>query len=126
MKRSKPETERRKWPRLPLAIPVFVGSSSGSGKQSLEFASVVNISAGGALIALSRALPLSATVFLEIPTAPPASVASITANSRTIRAEAVRFERADNYHLIGFKFSTPLSMDSRLRIQKRRKATSSK
>ncbi len=125
MRRSKPETERRKWPRLPLAIPVFVGSTNGTGKQSLEFASVVNISAGGALIALSRSLPLSATVFLEIPSAPPASVASITANSRTIRAQAIRADRADNYHLIGFKFSTPLRMDSRIRVQKRRKVSSS-
>ncbi|MGH9528502.1 MAG: PilZ domain-containing protein [Terriglobales bacterium] len=126
MKRSKLATERRKWPRLPLAIPVFVGSTNPNGNQSLEFASVVNISAGGALIALSRSLPLSATVFLEIPSAPPASVASITANSRTIRAEAIRAVRADNYHLIGFKFSTPLRMDSRQGTPMRRKATSSK
>ncbi len=125
MKRSKLETERRKWPRLPLAIPVFVGRTHGAGKQSLEFASVVNISAGGALIALSRSLPLATTVFLEIPSAPPASVASITADSRTIRAEAVRADRADDYHLIGFKFSTPLPMDSRIRARTKRKANSS-
>jgi hypothetical protein len=124
LKRSQLETERRKWPRLPLAIPVFVGSTNDNGKQTLEFASVVNISAGGALIAISRSLPLSATVFLEIPSAPPASVASMTADSRTIRAEAVRSHRADDYHLIGFKFSTPLPMDSRLRTQKRRKVHS--
>ena len=124
MKRSTPETERRKWSRLPLAIPVFVGSTNGAGKQTLEFASVVNISAGGALIAISRSLPASAIVFLEIPSAPPASVASLTADSRTIRAEAVRSQRADDYHLIGFKFSNPLRIDSR-RTQKKRKANSS-
>src|ERR1700730_17951257 len=111
LNRSQLEIERRKWPRLPLAIPVFVGGTDGNGKQSLEFASVVNISAGGALIAVSRSLPLSATVFLEIPSAPPASVATSTADSRTIRAEAVRADRADGYHLVGFKFLTPLRTD---------------
>jgi PilZ domain len=125
LNRSKPETERRKWTRLPLAIPVFVGSTNGGGKQTLEFASVVNISAGGALIAVSRSLPLSATVFLEIPSAPPASVASMTADSRTIRAEAVRADRADDHYLIGFKFASPLPTDSRPRVPKRAKVHSS-
>ncbi|MGH9512626.1 MAG: PilZ domain-containing protein [Terriglobales bacterium] len=104
---------------------MFVGSTSGNGRQSLEFASVVNISAGGALVAISRPVPPSATVFLEIPSAPPVAAAPSTADSRTIRAKAVRNNRTDNYYLIAFKFSTPLPSDSRTSLLKRRKARSS-
>ena len=45
--RQKPDSERRAWVRLPLAIPVFVRSRDQNGKDFLEFATAVNISAGG-------------------------------------------------------------------------------
>jgi len=50
LNRKKPEIERRSWPRLPLAIPVFVRSRDEKGKEFLEFATALNVSAGGALI----------------------------------------------------------------------------
>ena len=59
LNRRKPETERRKWTRLPLAIPVFVRSRDEKGKEFLEFATALNISAGGALVAVRRSSPLS-------------------------------------------------------------------
>jgi hypothetical protein len=52
--------ERRKWPRLPLAIPVFVRSRDDNGKELLEFATALNVSAGGMLLAVRRGLPASA------------------------------------------------------------------
>src|SRR5256885_9174410 len=65
LNRRKPETERRKWPRLALAIPVFVRSRDEKGKEFLEFATALNVSAGGALVAVRRALPAAAQVLLE-------------------------------------------------------------
>ena len=62
--------ERRKWPRLQLAIPVFVRTREGNGKESLEFATAMNVSAGGALVLVRKALPKSSAVSLEIPSAP--------------------------------------------------------
>ena len=59
-----------------LAIPVFVRSRDDKGKEFLEFATALNIGGGGALIALRRALPQSARVLLEIPSAPLAASAS--------------------------------------------------
>ena len=59
--------ERRSWPRLPLAIPVFVRTHGDDGKDFLEFATAMNVSAGGALVVLRRSLPLAAQVLLEIP-----------------------------------------------------------
>ena len=90
MNRRKPETERRKWPRLALAIPVFVRSRDEKGKEFLEFATALNVSAGGALVAVRRSLPLSAQVLLEIPSAPLAATTSLPKASRSLRAKAVR------------------------------------
>src|ERR1700757_4142243 len=77
--------ERREWVRLPLAIPIFVRSRDQSGKDSLEFATALNISAGGALVAVHRALKPAAQVSLEIPSAPLAASAPARRNSGNLR-----------------------------------------
>ena len=51
---------------MPLAIPVFVRSRDEKGKEFLEFATALNVSAGGVLVAVRRSLPLAAQVLLEI------------------------------------------------------------
>lgn len=108
------QPERRKWPRLPLAIPVFIRSQDDNGKDFLEFATALNVGAGGALVALRRSLPPSAQVLLEIPSAPLAAAAVLPKASRTLRARALRVTHADGYHLLGLKFSRPLvNSDSR-------------
>lgn len=108
MIRRRPEKERRKWTRLPLAIPVFVRSRDEKGKEFLEFATALNISAGGALVAVRRSLPKAAQVLLEIPSAPLAATASLPRAARTLRARATRITHAEGYHLLGLKFSRPL------------------
>ena len=125
MKRRTPETESRKWPRLPLAIPIFVRSRDEDGKEMLEFATALNISAGGALVALRRSLPLSAQVLLEIPSAPLVSGNSFPKASRILRARAVRVTHVDGYHLLGLKFSRPLITVKSERVAARRKVSSS-
>jgi hypothetical protein len=106
--RRRPEKERRKWTRLPLAIPVFVRSRDEKGKEFLEFATALNISAGGALVAVRRSLPKAAQVLLEIPSAPLAATANLPRAARALRARAVRIHHAEGYHLLGLKFSRPL------------------
>ncbi len=108
MKRRNLEAERRKWPRLPIAIPVFVRSRDEKGKEILEFATALNISAGGALVAVRRSLPLSTQVLLEIPSAPLAVANSLPKAARNLRARTLRVDHADGYHLVGLKFSRPL------------------
>jgi len=93
---------------LPLAIPIFVRSRDEEGKELLEFATALNISAGGALVAVRRSLPLSARVSLEIPSAPLVSGNSFPKASRTLRARTVRVTHIDGYNLLGLKFSRPL------------------
>src|ERR1700687_1281811 len=108
LKRRRPETENRKWPRLPLAIPIFVRSRDEGGKELLEFATALNISAGGALVAVRRCSPLSAQVLLEIPSAPLVSGNSVPKASRCLRARTVRLTHVAGYHLLGLMFSHPL------------------
>lgn len=106
-----PETERRKWSRLSLAIPVFVRSRGENGKDFLEFATAVNISAGGALVAVRRSLPLPAQVLLEIPSPPSPALALQPTSSRHLRARTMRITHAEGYHLVGLKFLRPIAHD---------------
>jgi hypothetical protein len=104
--------EERKWARLQLAIPVFIRTRDGSGKDSLEFATAINISAGGALVVVRRSLPQSAPVSLEIPSAPIGPADGLKTSSRIMQAKAVWVKHLDDYHLLGLKFTRPLSTDA--------------
>jgi len=109
---TSPDKEKRKWTRLQLAIPVFVRSLDENGKQSLEFATAVNISAGGALVVVRRSLAKSSPISLEIPSAPIGSTDGVNRSSRAIRARTVWVAHLDDYHLLGVKFIRPLSTDT--------------
>ena len=108
MKKKSAVIERRKWPRLPLPIPVFVRTRDGDGKELLEFATGLNVSAGGMLVVVRRAPASSASVMLEIPSAPLATMATLPKVSRSMRAKAVRAQHAAGYFLLGLKFSKVL------------------
>jgi hypothetical protein len=109
--RNSPRKEERKWARLKLAIPVFVRSRDDKGKESLEFATAVNISPGGALVVVRRAVAKSSPVSLEIPSAPMGAPDGTRRSSRAIRARAVWVTHFDDHHLLGVKFARPLSTD---------------
>ena len=116
-------TERRKWARLPLAIPVFVRSRDDKGKDFLEFATALNVSAGGMLVAIRRVLPAIAQIRLEIPSAPVAALALLPKASRALRAKALRTTPGEGYYLLGLKFARPL-LDSVHPLTRRRKIPS--
>lgn len=116
-----PTAERRRWPRLPLAIPVFVRSSGETDTELLEFATALNISAGGMLLAVRRLIPRAAQVSLEIPSAPLAAMASLPKATRTLRAKVLRMQHGEGYNLIGLKFSRPLLRShTRNRLRRRK------
>jgi len=108
-----PVTERRKWTRLPLAIPVFVRTRDGEGKEFLEFATALNVSAGGMLVAVRRVLPSNGQVQLEIPSAPFEGMTPLPRSSRNLRAKALRSTPAKGCYLLGLKFSRPLHVSDR-------------
>lgn len=119
------QKERRKWPRLPLAIPVFIRSCDDTGKDLLEFGTALNVSAGGALLAARRPLPVATPVSLEIPSAPIPGPGSSPQVSRLLTAHATRIVHAAGYHLVGVKFSRPLVVpEPQKRPSYQRKVTS--
>lgn len=117
-------TERRKWPRLPLPIPVFVRSRDDKGGEFLEFATALNVSAGGMLLALRRILPPSSEIHLEIPSAPVAALTPLPHDARNLRARALRNTPAEGYYLLGLKFARPLLRPSDSNGARRRKVAS--
>jgi hypothetical protein len=125
LKRNRPQDERRLWARLPLAIPVFVRSRDKSGKELLEFATALNISATGALVAVRRSLPLSSQVLLEIPSVPLASTTLLPKSCRNLRAKTMWIAHADTYQLVGLRFSHALLNGTSPRTTLRRKVVSS-
>jgi hypothetical protein len=125
VKGKTPVAERRRWPRLPLAIPVFVRSRAESDKEFLEFATAMNVSAGGMLVAVRRSIPSAAQISLEIPSAPLAALAAaLPTVIRILRAKVLRTHHGEGYNLVGLKFSRPL-LNSHARARPRRKITSS-
>jgi c-di-GMP-binding flagellar brake protein YcgR len=117
--------ERRRWQRLPLAIPVFVRSQAESDKEFLEFATALNVSAGGMLIAVRRSMPSTAQVMLEIPSAPLAAMAALPNVARSLRARVLRMEHGEGYNLLGVKFARPLVDSNGTGRPLRRKVASS-
>lgn len=111
MHRSLSKKEQRKWARLQLAIPVFIRTRDANGKDCLEFATAVNISAGGALVVVRRSLPKSTSVSVEIPSAPIGAAEGLKTASRIMQAKAVWVGHLDEYHLLGLKFARPLPTD---------------
>ena len=97
---------------LQLAIPVFIRTRDGSGKDCLEFATAINISAGGALVVVRRSLPNRRWFQLEIPSAPIGSTEGLKTASRIMQAKAVWVGHLDDYHLLGLKFARPLHTDA--------------
>jgi len=105
---AKTGPERRRYPRLPLSIPVFVRGVDQDGRDFLEFATALNISAGGILLATRRSLPKSANLALEIPVAPLPPASSLAHSIRTLKARLVRLTHGDKCHLLGLKFHRPI------------------
>jgi hypothetical protein len=120
MNGTRSRNERRKWARLPLAIPVFVRSRDGKGKEFLEFATSLNVSAGGMLVAIRRTLPAVAQIRLEIPSAPVAAMALLPRAARTLNAKTLRTTPADGYYLLGLKFVRPLPLSKKPKVRRRK------
>jgi len=113
-------SERRKWARLPLAIPVFVRSRDTNGNEFLEFATALNMSAGGMLVAIRRVLPAIAQLRLEIPSAPVATLDLLPRAARSLSAKTLRTTPAQGYYLLGLKFSRPLALAQNPAIRQRK------
>jgi hypothetical protein len=108
---------------LPLAIPVFVRSRDDKGKDFLEFATALNVSAGGMLLAVRRLMAEVDQLLLEIPSAPLPSTAALPIVARTLSAKTLRVTPSNGYYLLGLKFRRPLPVANK-RAPKRKLVSS--
>lgn len=99
--------ERRKWDRLPISVPFFIRADQESGQELLEFASALNLSAGGALLASRQYLDPGTNVRLEIPVAL-VNKAQLPRSVSLLHAKVLRCVPDRQYFLVGFEFKPPL------------------
>lgn len=98
--------ERRKWARLEVAIPVFVRGTDDQGDPFLEFTTALNVSAGGALVAVRHShLSPGIRISVEVPAAPWPESPSMR---RTLDGELVRVQAKVDCSLAGVRFERPL------------------
>src|SRR5439155_11815926 len=105
---KQPAEERRRWVRLSLAIPVFVRGVNGQGREFVEFCTLLNESAGGALLAIRKPLRRRSRVSLEMPFAPALIDVKFRRTIRMLRARVVRIMPIDGCNLCGLQFARPL------------------
>lgn len=129
MSSSKKGSDRRRWERLPLAIPVFVRGLDPNGRQFVDFATALDISVGGALLAIHRHLPRGSKIMLEIPSAPATHGTKVPRASRqSFYAKAVRVTNGESCNLLGLQFQKPIHSPREIAIPKpkaKRKSASS-
>ena len=102
---------RRQSMRLAVAIPMFMRGTDAEGKPFVDFATAMNIGAGGALLVSKRSLPTGAELTLEIPISflPRALLPKLV---RQIQACLLRVEPAEKCFLMGVRFANPLCVNN--------------
>src|SRR5205807_3617053 len=88
--------------------PVFVRGINGQGREFLEFCTLLNESAGGALLAIRRPLRRRSRISLEMPPAPILRNVKLRQTMRRLRARVVRVSPIDGWNLCGLQFARPL------------------
>ncbi len=107
MRRPISVAERRDWDRLPISIPFFVRGRKLTGEDFLEFATALNLSAGGVLLATKRYLDPGTQISLEIPIAL-VNKAQLPRSVSLLHATVLRCTPDRQYFLLGLQFEEPL------------------
>lgn len=111
MRRPVSLAERREWDRLPISIPFFVRGRKTGGEEFLEFATALNLSAGGVLLAMRRYLEPGTQISLEVPVAL-VNKAHLPRSVSLLHATVLRCIPDRQYFLLGLAFEEPLIGDS--------------
>ncbi len=112
--------DTRRFPRLEIALPVFVRGEDVQGKHFTELALTMNISFGGALLVLHKDISPQSKVTLEMPR-PPVFVAELPALGLSgVEARTVRAEPRSTYQIVAVQFLTPLQAPDRTDTSGRR------
>lgn len=101
-------TNKRRYQRLPLAIPIFLKGRDEGGKDFLELTMAVNVSAGGALLVTRRLLPRASKLTLEMPASPIQAFLCSTKSRRSLQGRVIRSSSKDFFNFCAVRFSRPL------------------
>ncbi len=100
--------ERRRWQRLPLTIPVFARGRDENGEEFLEFSTILDVSAGGALLLTRRPLAPGSQVSLHMLLLSSIEATPEAHSPRSMRvrnARVVRVQTSGEQHLSGLEFA---------------------
>jgi PilZ domain len=98
--------ERRRWNRIPLTIPLFIRRTRPDGRTFIEFATALNVSAGGVLLASRHDVTCGEVVLLEVPR--PIREAPLSGVQTSFTAITLRSRPTRHYFLLGMQFEPPL------------------
>jgi hypothetical protein len=98
----------RAWDRVPISVPLFVRGVDERGKSFLDLATAVNVSIGGALVAVRRHATIEARITLELPVSPIADFQELTGTARQMAGAIVRIDTGSRFHLWAVRFDKPL------------------
>jgi hypothetical protein len=96
---------------LPISIPFFVRGKREAGDEFLEFATALNLSAGGVLLATRRYMEPGTAISLEVPVAL-VSKAQLPRSVSLLHASVLRCVPDRQYFLVGLQFDKPLIASS--------------
>lgn len=93
-----------------LQVPMFIRGTDASGEAFLDLTKTLDISAGGAYLAVGRAVRRDDIVSLTIPAPPPTSkdAGLVPAGTPPIQARVRRSHMAGDVTLLGVEFLRPL------------------
>ena len=99
--------DKRRWQRLSLNIPVYARGQDENGEEFIEFTTILDVSAGGALLLTRRSLAPSTQVslrLLSVPLLEATHEERLLGSIRTREARVVRAQASGKHHLSGLEF----------------------
>jgi hypothetical protein len=98
------QEDRRKHTRLKIAIPVFVRGIDDSGKTFVELATILNLSACGALLMMLHKVASGADLAMELPSAPLVDDGLLREAVRHIQGRITRVIPKGKCYVAGMQF----------------------
>jgi hypothetical protein len=97
-------TERRRFHRIRLQIPLFIRGTDASGSEFVELAKTLDISCSGARIVSPRPLQSQDILYLTVPAPLPPSPKFAACGTSPISARVRRIDRSDEMEVASVEF----------------------
>lgn len=114
---TSPVPDRRRWNRLNLAIPLFVKGEDIHGRPFTELAVAVDISAGGALVALQNCVSISGRLSVEVPRPPIPKDVHFPVGPLKMEAKILRTAKQNSYQVVALQFAKPITPSESATLQ---------